>query len=424
MPRAVDARLDRLGVGGHPDRAARRARTSARVASLGTDRRRPAWPPSASPTAEVGRAGPCPACRGACSSRRTSPGSSNVCTYDCPGCRFPLPNATCPSSGVTLWWLRPSLTHRTVVPVVDVEARRREHVVADVDGHDRVARRARRAAARHRRDDGSPARHQQCDARPRPRGRVAPTLIASVARCRRAFGLGCRRRCRTSAAGASNGAGQLDQRAHAEAGAALRRGSRRRRSRERGPGDVEVHPRHAVDELLQEQPGGERAAVAAGRCSSCRRPPTRAACGTRRAAGAATPARRRGRRRRAPASTHASSLPMSPAILSPSATMHAPVSVARSIDRGRLVLRRERERVGQDEPTLGVGVEHLDGLAVADLQHVAGPDRGAARHVLDQRHVAGDARLHAERRPASTSRRSPPRHPTCRSSSSPCRRRS
>ena len=30
---------------------------------------------------------------------------------------------------------------------------------------------------------------------------------------------------------------------------------------ERRARDVEVHPRHAVDELLQEQPGGERAAV-------------------------------------------------------------------------------------------------------------------------------------------------------------------
>ena len=91
--------------------------------------------------------------------------------------------------------------------------------------------------------------------------------------------------------------------------------------------------------------------------------------------------------------------------------MHAPVSVARSIDRVGLVLDRERERVGEDQPALGVGVEHLDGLAVADREHVAGPDRVAARHVLDQRHVADDARLHAERRAAPTSPRSPRRAP-------------
>ena len=88
---------------------------------------------------------------------------------------------------------------------------------------------------------------------------------------------------------------------------------------------------------------------------------------------------------------------MTPAIFSPSATTHAPVSVARSIDRGGLVLRRERQRVGEDQAPFGVGVEHFDGLAVADAQHVAGTDRVTARHVLDERHVAVHALLHAER---------------------------
>ena len=92
--------------------------------------------------------------------------------------------------------------------------------------------------------------------------------------------------------------------------------------------------------------------------------------------------------------------------------------------RGGLVLGRERERVGEDEPPFGVGVEHLDGLAVADPQHVARSDRGAARHVLDQRDVTGDAASSRRARAAPTSRRSPPPHPTCRSSSSPCPRRS
>ena len=62
------------------------------------------------------------------------------------------------------------------------------------------------------------------------------------------------------------------------------------------------------------------------------------------------------------------------------------------VDHGRgLVLGRERERVGEDEAPFGVGVEHFDRLAVADPEHVARSDRGAARHVLDQRDVTGDA---------------------------------
>ena len=65
-------------------------------------------------------------------------------------------------------------------------------------------------------------------------------------------------------------------------------------------------------------------------------------------------------------------------------------------DRVGLLLAREAERVGEDEPAFGVGVEHLDRLAVAHPQHVAGSHRVAARHVLDERHEADHARLHAE----------------------------
>ena len=76
--------------------------------------------------------------------------------------------------------------------------------------------------------------------------------------------------------------------------------------------------------------------------------------------------------------------------------MHAPVSVARSMIAAAPSSHASDERVGEDQPTLGVGVEHLDRLAVADLQHVARTDRGAARHVLDQRHVRVHLVLHAE----------------------------
>ena len=41
------------------------------------------------------------------------------------------------------------------------------------------------------------------------------------------------------------------------------------------------------------------------------------------------------------------------------------------------VLGRPDDRVGQDQPALGVGVEHLDGLAAVHPQHVAGPVGGA-----------------------------------------------
>ena len=46
------------------------------------------------------------------------------------------------------------------------------------------------------------------------------------------------------------------------------------------------------------------------------------------------------------------------------------------------------ERVGEHEPALGVGVEHLDGLARHGGDDVAGPLGGAGGHVLDQ---PGDA---------------------------------
>ena len=55
-----------------------------------------------------------------------------------------------------------------------------------------------------------------------------------------------------------------------------------------------------------------------------------------------------------------------------------------------VVLGRPHDRVGQDQPALGVGVEHLDGAAAVHAQHVAGPVGGVAGHVLGHRHRRGD----------------------------------
>ena len=60
-----------------------------------------------------------------------------------------------------------------------------------------------------------------------------------------------------------------------------------------------------------------------------------------------------------------------------------------------LVLAGPHDRVGQDQPALGVGVEHLDGDAAVLGQHVAGALRGRRRHVLGHRH-GGD---HVDRQP-------------------------
>ena len=54
-------------------------------------------------------------------------------------------------------------------------------------------------------------------------------------------------------------------------------------------------------------------------------------------------------------------------------------------DRGRLVAPRVDERVGQDQPTLGVGVDDLDGLAEVRLDDVARLDRLAGGQVLGGR---------------------------------------
>ena len=59
-------------------------------------------------------------------------------------------------------------------------------------------------------------------------------------------------------------------------------------------------------------------------------------------------------------------------------------------DRVGLGLGGERQAVGQDQTTLGVGVEHLDRLAVADLEHVAGAGGVTAEHVVGHRNPGPD----------------------------------
>ena len=54
-------------------------------------------------------------------------------------------------------------------------------------------------------------------------------------------------------------------------------------------------------------------------------------------------------------------------------------------------------RVAEDHPALGVGVEHLDPLAVEHGDHVTRPVAGARRHVLRHRQVAGHRHGRLER---------------------------
>ena len=74
--------------------------------------------------------------------------------------------------------------------------------------------------------------------------------------------------------------------------------------------------------------------------------------------------------------------------------MMAPVRVARSIiAAGDQILLRVVEKIGEDEPALGVGVDDLDGLAGHRGDDVAGTLRIGIRHVLDEADNADDIGL-------------------------------
>ena len=131
-------------------------------------------------------------------------------------------------------------------------------------------------------------------------------------------------------------------------------------------GDVEVGPRHAADELLQEQPGRERAAV---------RPTDVLEVGHVAVEVRAVLRRQRQRPHRlvgaglgglAPGRATPSSLPMRPAISRPSARMHGAGQRGDVDDGVGAVLHRQRQAVGQHQPTLGVGVVDLHRRAVAE----------------------------------------------------------
>ena len=84
---------------------------------------------------------------------------------------------------------------------------------------------------------------------------------------------------------------------------------------------------------------------------------------------------------------------MTPPSLSPSATTMWPVRVATSRITSGFCSVATHQRVAEDQAALGVGVEDLDGGAAVHREDVAGPDRGAADHVLGHRGV----RRHLER---------------------------
>jgi hypothetical protein len=154
-----------------------------------------------------------------------------------------------------------------------------------------------------------------------------------------------------------------------------------------------VHPRSVVDELPQEDPGGEGAAVPVG--------PDVAQVGD---AAVEALAQVVGQRERPHRFAHG----VSGVEQSPAEDLvvghHARGAVAEGDhagpgergdvdDRIGLRLGREAERVGQDQASLGIGVEHLDRLAVAGPQHVADARGVTAEHVVGQRQVRRDLHL-------------------------------
>ena len=63
----------------------------------------------------------------------------------------------------------------------------------------------------------------------------------------------------------------------------------------------------------------------------------------------------------------------------------------------RALAPRVPERVGENEAPFGVGVDHLDRLAVRGAEDVAGPERAAAGHVLRRGEDRDRAHRSAER---------------------------
>ena len=153
-----------------------------------------------------------------------------------------------------------------------------------------------------------------------------------------------------------------------------------RRSRERRAGDVQVHPRRVADELRQEQRRRDGAAPAVADVLHVGDAATRSAAGSPRHSGsshrladglAGREHVARSARRRCP----------SRRVMSVAERHHARAGERRRVDDHlRLLLREVRERVGQHQAALGVGVQHLRRLAAAMREDVAGlrsPSRSA-----------------------------------------------
>ena len=158
-----------------------------------------------------------------------------------------------------------------------------------------------------------------------------------------------------------------------------------------GPGDVDVRPRDALaDELLEEQPGGEHAAPALALV----REVGDAGVETRRAGRAAAASARQA----SPAAAAALDDPVAEGVVvahdagdAAAEGDHLRAGEGGDVDDGvGLGLAGQADAVTEDHAALGVGVEDLDGGAVAHRHDVTGTLGGAARHVLGEAEVAGD----------------------------------
>ena len=85
-----------------------------------------------------------------------------------------------------------------------------------------------------------------------------------------------------------------------------------------------------------------------------------------------------------------------PATPVPSATMQAPVRVAKIDHVVRLLLSGEGQRIGKDQAPLGVGVQNLDGFAIQIANDIARLLRVVAGQIIGCRDIAGDFDIEAE----------------------------
>ena len=183
--------------------------------------------------------------------------------------------------------------------------------------------------------------------------------------------------------------------------------------------------RSGAGELAQVERGDHRAGAAApGRCSRSAMS-LRGTRRSRRAAASARPARRRPDR--APISASASSsfvaVERGGAACRARPRWRRSAWPGRSAGPGASCVDRVRERVGEHQPALGVGVGALAGEAAVVADHVAGPERRAADHVLGERGERGDPYRQAQRGGADGGgeRRRRRRPCPCASASSPSR---